>query len=51
MLQERRENGKTDRTRPDKVKEVTELGLMILRGEEAQVGKFGLDVEEFGFYV
>jgi hypothetical protein len=25
--------------------------LMILRGEEAQVGKFGLDVEEFGFYV
>ncbi|CAL6271444.1 unnamed protein product [Bathycoccus prasinos] len=36
---------------PINVKEVTELGLMILRGEEAQVGKFGLDVEEFGFYV
>ena len=36
---------------PINVKEVTELGLMILRGEEAQVGNFGLDVEEFGFYV
>ena len=36
---------------PLNVKEMTELGLMILRGEEAQVGKFGLDVEEFGFYM
>ena len=36
---------------PLNVKDMTELGLMVLRGEEAQVGKFALDVQELGFYV
>ena len=36
---------------PLNVKDMTELGLMVLRGEEAQAGKFALDVQELGFYI
>jgi hypothetical protein len=32
------------------VMEVNEIGLMILKGDEKQVGRFGLDIKEFGFY-
>jgi len=35
---------------PLNVMEVNEIGFMILKGDEKQVGRFGLDIKEFGFY-